>query len=61
MYVKSHPKDSIPVQIIKDNYDIFAYKIFTDFNTSINDGTFPSNQKYAGVSPVYKKGDKLEF
>ena len=57
---KATPKDSIPVQIIKDNYDIFAYKIFTDFNTSINDGSFPSNQKYADVSPVYKKGDKLD-
>ena len=57
---KATPKDSIPVQVIKDNYDIFAYKIFTDFNTSINDSSFPSNQKYADVSPVYKKGDKLD-
>ena len=57
---KATPKDSIPVNIIKDNNDIFAFKICVDFNSSIKDGTFPSNQKYADVSPIFKKGVKLD-
>ena len=54
------PKDSILANIIKDNNDLFAYKVFIDFNFSINSGIFPSNQKYADISPIFKKGDKLE-
>ena len=57
---KATPKDSIPVNIIKNNNDIFAFKICIDFNSSIKGGTFPSNQKYADVSPVFKKGVKLD-
>ena len=57
---KATPKDSIPVNIIKHNNDIFAFKICIDFNSSIKGGTFPSNQKYADVSPVFKKGVKLD-
>ena len=49
---KATPKDSIPPNIIKENYDIFAYKIFIDFNFSVNFGTFPSNQNLADISPV---------
>ena len=56
---KATPKDSIPPNIIKEYYDIFAYKIFIDFNFSVNFGTFPSNQKLADISPVFKKGGHL--
>ena len=57
---KATPKDSIPSNIIKDNYDIFAYKIFIDFNFSVNSGIFPNNLKNADISPVFKKGPKLD-
>ena len=56
---KATPKDSIPPNIIKEYYDIFAYKILIDFNFSVNCGTFPCNQKLADISPVFKKGDNL--
>ena len=57
---KATPKDSIPPRILKDNYDIFAYKISIDFNFALISGTFPNNLKHADVAPVFKKGDKLE-
>ena len=57
---KSTPKDSIPPNIIKENHDIFSYKLLIDFNISITDGTFPNNLKNADVSPIFKKGDRLD-
>ena len=56
---KATPKDSIPPNIIKEYYDIFAYKILIDFNFPVNCGIFPCNQKLADISPVFKKGDNL--
>ena len=58
--LKSSPKDSIPFKIIKVNCDIFGEKLFTDFNLSVNSGLFPSNLKYADVTPVYKKGERVD-
>ena len=53
---KASPKDSLPARIIKDNCDIFAQKVYIDFNSSINLGTYPNNMKLADVTPTYKKG-----
>ena len=39
--------DSIPTKILKENYDIFGFKTFVDFNVSVKSGTFANNQKYA--------------
>ena len=55
---KSSPIESIPVKILKDNYDIISTKIHIDFNSSIKTGLFPQNQKLADVSPVFKTVDK---
>ena len=54
--LKSSPKDSIPSKIINVNCDIFGEKLFTDFDP----GLFPSNLKYADVTPVYKKGERVD-
>ena len=35
-------------------------KLFVDFNVAIDTGLFPNNMKLAGVSPVFKKGDRLD-
>ena len=53
---KTTPMDSIPLKIIKDNHDIFSQKLLVD----IKFGIFPTNLKYADVSPVFKKGDRLD-
>ena len=55
---KASPIDSIPARILKENLDIVAPKILTDFNSSIKNGIFPSNQKLADVSPIFKDLDK---
>ena len=52
---KACPKDTIPTNIIKDNCDIIACKLHSDFNKSINSSSFPDNLKNADVTPVYKK------
>ena len=57
---KATPKDSIPTKILKENYDIFGYKLAIDFNGAIKCGTFPDNQKYADVSPIFKKDNNLD-
>ena len=56
---KATPKDAIPPKVIKENWDIFSYKIHIDFNKAIKSGVFPDNLKYADVSPAFKKGDRL--
>ena len=53
---KASPKDSIPARIIKENCDIFARKLYIDFNFSISSGTYPNNLKLADITPTYKKG-----
>ena len=55
---KAFPMGSIPTKILKENYDIFRFKIFVDFNFSVKSGTFPNNQKYADVSPFFKALDR---
>ena len=54
--LKSSPKDLIPSKIINVHCDIFGEKLFTDFNLSVDSGLFPSNLKYADVTPVLQEG-----
>ena len=51
--------NSIPTRIIQENCDIFVPRITSDLNISIHDGVFPINLKNADVTPVFKKGDRL--
>ena len=55
---KACPIESIPTKILKENYDIFGPKIVIDYNSSINTGIFPKNQKLADISPIFKDTDK---
>ena len=50
------PKDTIPANIIKNNVNIFAEKLYVDFNRSVNTGIFPNNLKPADITPALKKG-----
>ena len=55
---KASPLESIPAKILKENLDILAPKIMMDFNHSLKTGIFPSNQKLADISPIFKDTDK---
>ena len=55
---KSCPIDSIPSKILKENSNIFGPKTLIDFNFCIANGIFPSNQKLADITPIFKKSDK---
>ena len=57
---KASPKTSIPPKIIKDNCNLFALKLHTDFKFSIDNANFPNNLKLADISPVHKKGDRTD-
>ena len=45
------PKGSIPPNIIKNNSDIIASKLLSDFNKSIDSASFPVNLKNADIKP----------
>ena len=57
---KACPSNSIPPHIIKKNCDIFVPRITSDINNSIQDCNFPANLKNADITPVFKKGDRLD-
>ena len=57
---KAFPKGSIPPNIIKNNNDIIASKLLSDFNKSIDSASFPVNLKHAYITPAHKKGDRTE-
>ena len=44
-----------PTKIVKENADIFANVLVSNFNNSIQ---FPSILKNATITPVFKKGDR---
>ena len=58
--LKATPNNSIPSIIIKEHCDIFSKKLSFDFNTCTSLGIFPNNLKHADVTPVFKKGDRLD-
>ena len=57
---KACPSNSIPSHIIQENCDIFVPRITSDINNSIQDCNFPENLKNADITPVFKKGDRLD-
>ena len=46
----------IPPKIVKENADIFANFLVSNFNDSIEKSNFPSILKNATITPVFKKG-----
>ena len=49
--------DSIPPKILKDSISIVREPLFRLFNTSVKENLFPSELKYANVSPLFKNDD----
>ena len=48
----------IPVNILKENIDVYDTFLTDFFNSCVNDGIFPGEMKLADVTPVFKDGDK---
>ena len=48
----------IPTKIVKENADIFANVLVSNFNDSIEKSNFPSILKNATITPVFKKSDR---
>ena len=54
---KSAGFDAIPAKIIKDSVTVLTSPLTHLFNTSVVESLFPSDLKYANVTPPYKKDD----
>ena len=48
----------VSTKIFKENADIFAKALVSNFNDSIEKSNFPSILKNAAITPVFKKGDR---
>ena len=46
--------------MFKENGDIFATKLFNDFNCLVDESIFPENCKLADITPAHKKDSKME-
>ena len=57
---KSNPIDSIPAKMIKENSSFFCSLLYNNFNNCISMCTFPSKLKLADVSPLHKKGVRMD-
>ena len=55
---KAFQATDIPTKIVKENADIFANVLVSNFNDSIEKSNFPSILKNATITPVFKKGDR---
>ena len=58
---KANPQNSIPAYIMKENCDIFSKKLHIDFLQTIDGGIFPNKMKNTDVSPLFKKGGRLNI
>ena len=56
---KTYQNNNTPPKILKDNADICAGILSSDVNKCILNGIFPSNLKYADITPIFKKIDRL--
>ena len=54
---KASGYDCIPPKTLKDSVSIVKDPLTQLFNTSVKDNLFPSDLKYANVSPLFKKDD----
>ena len=55
---KASQSNDIPTKILKENCDIFAKFVATDFNDSILRSVFPKQLKLADIIPVFKKDSR---
>ena len=56
---KTYKKDNILPKLLKANGDICSIIITLDLNRCLANGTVPINLKYADITPIFKKNDRL--
>ena len=56
---KAYQSNNTPPKVLKDNPDIFTTILSSDINNCILNGIFPSNLKYADITPIFKKLERL--
>ena len=56
---KASQKTDIPIKIVKENVDIISHSLYHNFNDSLSCSTIPTGMKYADVTPIHKKDDKI--
>ena len=56
---KAYQSNNIPPKVLKDNADIFTTILSSDINNCILNGIFPSNLKYADITPIFKKLERV--
>ena len=52
-------QSDIPVEILKENNDIFSYILHHNFNNSLFSNKFPKYLKKADATPIFKKDEKF--
>ena len=57
---KAYQKENIPPKILKDNIDICAMTLIFDVNKCLKNGIFRDNLKYADITPIFKKDERLD-
>ena len=57
---KATGPDSIPPKVLKDIIGVVKSPLTHLFNITVQECQFPSDLKYANVSPVFKKGDNTD-
>ena len=56
---KAYQRNNISPKVLTDNADIFITVLSPDINNCILNGIFPSNLKYADITRIFKKVERL--
>ena len=54
---KAKQENDIPIELIKENIELFSSVLSRMFNSYIDKASFPNSLKQADITPVYKKSD----
>jgi len=57
---KATGHDMLPAKLINIACDVLCYPVCNLLNMCITQGKFPNMLKYADVSPIFKKGDRMD-
>ena len=58
---KASGPDKVPVYFLKRTTPLIAPILFLIFQSSLNQGTLPSDWKTANIIPIYKKGNRSQL